>query len=88
MYTCYYVVRAPVARQQILTCVSGLAVFSALSALIAAHARMDTATEERCFLYDPCLYILSETISVCSGVQWSEVSWLVSSQKTAAVRSL
>jgi hypothetical protein len=30
-------------------------VFSARSAPMAAHATIDTATEERCFLFGPCL---------------------------------
>jgi hypothetical protein len=44
-------------------------VFSARSAVMAAHARMDRATEERCFLCGPCLDIISRTINVYSGVE-------------------
>jgi hypothetical protein len=46
-------------------------VFSARPAPMAAHATMDTATEEQCFLCDPCLHILSRTIRV-SAVQGNE----------------
>jgi hypothetical protein len=43
------------------------AVFSARSALIAAHETIDTATEERCFQCGPCLDVISRTISECSA---------------------
>jgi predicted membrane protein len=49
-------------------------VFTALSEPMAAHSTMDTATEERCFLGGPCLYVISRAIrvSLCSAVQGNE----------------
>jgi hypothetical protein len=57
-------------------------VFSARFASLAAHATMDTVTEERCSLCGPCLAIISRTILEriqLSWVKWSEVvGWWVS----------
>jgi hypothetical protein len=61
-------------------------VFSARFALMTAHETMETATKERCFLCDPCLYVISRTISE-SAVQCRKVkNWLVS--QATAVQSL
>jgi hypothetical protein len=45
------------------------AMFSARFAPMAAHATMDTATEERCFLCGPCLDIIGRTFSDFSSVE-------------------
>jgi hypothetical protein len=45
---------------------NGEIVFSARSAPIAAHATMDTVTEERCVLCGPCQDVISRTVSECS----------------------
>jgi hypothetical protein len=45
------------------------AVFSERSVPMAAHATMDTATEERCFLWGPCLHVKSRKISGASSVK-------------------
>jgi hypothetical protein len=44
------------------------AVFSARTAPMVAHATMDTAKEERCFLYGPFLNVMRRTISGASSV--------------------
>jgi hypothetical protein len=49
-------------------------VFSVQSAPMAAHATMDTATEELCFLCDPCIDGIRRTIGECSAVEVSEVN--------------
>jgi hypothetical protein len=43
------------------------------SAPMTAHAAMDTATEEQCFLCGPCLDVISSVISEYSAVECSEV---------------
>jgi hypothetical protein len=45
------------------------AMFSARSASMAAHATMDTAKEERCFLCGPCLDVIGRAFSEFSSVQ-------------------
>jgi hypothetical protein len=47
-------------------------VFSALSSPMAVHARMDTATEEPCFLYGPCRDVVCRAVRA-SVVEWSEL---------------
>jgi hypothetical protein len=49
-------------------------VFSARSTPMADHATTDKATVQRCFLYGPCLDVISRTISesACSAVHGSE----------------
>jgi hypothetical protein len=47
---------------------------------MAAHATMDAATEEQCFLYGPCLAVMSRTISGASSIERSEAAdWQVRS---------
>jgi hypothetical protein len=48
-------------------------VFSERAAAVAAHATIDTVTEELCFLWGPCLDVISRTISGCSAVEYSGV---------------
>jgi hypothetical protein len=64
--------------------------FSVPSGPISAHATMDTVTEELCFLYGPCLDVISRTIRGVSSVELGTVesSELLSSQRTVAVRLL
>jgi hypothetical protein len=40
---------------------------------MAVLAATDTAAEVQCFLCDPCLDVISRTISECSAVQCSSV---------------
>jgi hypothetical protein len=47
-------------------------VFSARSIPMAAHSKIDTATEERCFLCGPCLDVLNRSVSGESSVETSE----------------
>jgi hypothetical protein len=47
---------------------------------MAAHATVNTTTEERYFPCYSCVVGISRKISGASAVDYSEVSWLVSSQ--------
>jgi hypothetical protein len=91
--------KKPVTRQQIPDMrqwTGWRAVFSARPSPMDAHARMNTATEERCFLCGPRLDVISSIIIGASAIQLSEVvGWWVNELEncwgsvlwTVAVRS-
>jgi hypothetical protein len=58
-------------RQQPLLDTGWKTVFSDGSAPMAAYSTMNIKTEERCFLYGPCLDVIGRKISAASSVELS-----------------
>jgi hypothetical protein len=76
-----------VRQRQARQCTRWKAVFSARSAPMAAHATINTATGERCFLCGPCIHVISRQILVYSTVVCSAGKWrVVSSELTRESR--